>query len=140
MLYGETLYESARARPELAAAEGLVFVHPYDDPKVMAGQGTIALEMLEDVPDLDQLVVPIGGGGLISGIAVAAKALKPGIEIDRRRGRALPLVLQRRERRGPARSAARRWPRASPSRPSGTLPLPIVRDLVSEIVLVEEAA
>ena len=56
-------------------------MHPYDDPTVMAGQGTIALEMLADAPDLDLIVVPIGGGGLISGIAVAAKALKPSIEI-----------------------------------------------------------
>ncbi|HWU26764.1 MAG TPA: threonine ammonia-lyase [Rhizomicrobium sp.] len=70
----------ARART-IADDESLSFIHPYDDPKVIAGQGTVALELLEDAPDVDLLVVPIGGGGLISGIAVAAKTLKPSIEI-----------------------------------------------------------
>jgi threonine dehydratase len=81
LLRGVTLAEARQAAYDLAMQEGLVFVHPYDDPLVIAGQGTIALEMLEDHPDLDVLVVPIGGGGLIAGIALAAKALKPGIEI-----------------------------------------------------------
>jgi threonine dehydratase len=78
---GATLEEAAA----LAAAQGrdqqLTFIHPYDDPLIIAGQGTIALEMLAAVPDLDVLLVPIGGGGLISGIAVAAKTLKPDIEV-----------------------------------------------------------
>jgi threonine dehydratase len=65
----------------LKEERGLTFVHPFDDLEVMAGQGTIALEMLEDVPDLEILPVPIGGGGLISGVATAAKALKPDIRI-----------------------------------------------------------
>ena len=81
VLKGETLSESATFARELADAEKLTFVHPYDDPDIIAGQGTLALEMLADNPDLDVLVVPIGGGGLIAGIATAAKALKPGIEI-----------------------------------------------------------
>jgi threonine dehydratase len=81
LLEGATLSESFARAKEVAAEENLVFVHPYDDAKIIAGQGTVALELLEDVPDLDTLVVPIGGGGLISGISVAAKALKPSIEI-----------------------------------------------------------
>jgi len=81
VLKGTGLAEARRAADALAAERGLTLVHPYDDAAVIAGQGTIALELLGDCPDLDILLVPIGGGGLISGIAVAAKALKPDIEI-----------------------------------------------------------
>ena len=81
VLRGEGLGEARRAAQEIAAAEGLTLVHPYDDPRIIAGQGTIGLELLADFPTLDAIVVPIGGGGIISGIAVAAKALKPAIEI-----------------------------------------------------------
>jgi threonine dehydratase len=78
---GATLTESYEIARSIARQENLVFVHPYNDVRVIAGQGTVALEMLTDAPQLDMLVVPIGGGGLISGIATAAKALKPDIEI-----------------------------------------------------------
>ncbi|MFZ4809080.1 MAG: threonine ammonia-lyase [Hyphomicrobiaceae bacterium] len=81
VIEGPTLEDSAAFARQHGAARGLTFIHPYDDPLVMAGQGTIALEMLRAVPDLDTLVIPIGGGGLISGMAVAAKALKPGIRV-----------------------------------------------------------
>jgi threonine dehydratase len=81
VLEGDTLAEAARHAHELEAREGLTFIHPYDDPAIIAGQGTVALEMLEQAPELEVLVVPVGGGGLISGMAVAAKALKPGIEV-----------------------------------------------------------
>ncbi|MDA8253845.1 MAG: threonine ammonia-lyase [Rhodospirillales bacterium] len=81
VLHGETLAEAAAHGLALAAAERRVFVHPYDDPAVMAGQGTVALELLEDAPELDTLVIPVGGGGLIAGCAVAAAALRPGIEV-----------------------------------------------------------
>ncbi|HZF95088.1 MAG TPA: threonine ammonia-lyase [Allosphingosinicella sp.] len=81
VLHGE-LFDDAYAHAlELADARGLTFVHPFDDLEVIAGQGTVALELLEDAPDIDLLAVPIGGGGLVSGVGSAAKALKPGIQI-----------------------------------------------------------
>jgi len=78
---GATLEEAAALAMAHGEREGLTYVHPYDDPLIIAGQGTIALEMLAAVPDLDVLMVPVGGGGLISGMAVAAKTLKPEIEV-----------------------------------------------------------
>jgi threonine dehydratase len=81
ILDGTTLNQSFERAQKIAKAEHLSFIHPYDDAIVIAGQGTVALELLADAPELDTLVVPIGGGGLISGIAVTAKALKPDIEI-----------------------------------------------------------
>jgi threonine dehydratase len=78
---GATLEEATILAADYGREARLTFIHPYDDPLIIAGQGTIALEMLAAVPDLDVLLVPIGGGGLISGIAVAAKTLKPGIEV-----------------------------------------------------------
>lgn len=81
VLHGDTLEEASAHAHALASAQGLVFVHPYDDEAVAAGQGTLALEMLAAVPDLDTLVIAVGGGGLIAGVATAAKALRPDIEV-----------------------------------------------------------
>ena len=81
VLYGDTLDESRLHAMELAERDSLVFVHPYDDEAIVAGQGTVGLEMLREAPDLETLVIAVGGGGLIAGIATAARALKPGIEI-----------------------------------------------------------
>ena len=80
-LVGETLAEAAAHAHHLAETEQRIFIHPYDDPQVIAGQGTLALEMLQDVPDLDALILATGGGGLLAGSLVAASALKPGIAI-----------------------------------------------------------
>lgn len=81
VLHGDSLHEAGEHARELAQAEGFVFVHPYDDPAIMAGAGTMAMELLTEAPDLDVLIVPIGGGGLISGSAVAATTMRPGIEV-----------------------------------------------------------
>ena len=81
VLHGDTLEEARSHAYALADAQRLTFVHPYDDEGVAAGQGTLGLEMLQAVPDLDTLIIAVGGGGLISGVATAAKAIKPGIEI-----------------------------------------------------------
>jgi threonine dehydratase len=81
ILHGANYDEAYAHATEFAKEKGLSFVHPFADDEVMAGQGTITLEMFEEVKDLDAIVVPVGGGGLISGIAVAAKALNPGIKI-----------------------------------------------------------
>ena len=78
---GHSIDAAAEAANEIRERDGLTFIHPYDDPKIVAGQGTVGLEMLEDRPDLDTLVIPIGGGGLLAGSAIAAKAAKPDIKI-----------------------------------------------------------
>lgn len=81
LIHGAGFDDSVQYTLDLAAQQGLTFIHPFDDPVVAAGQGTVALEMLEQVPDLDCIVVPVGGGGLIAGMAVAAKSVKPAITV-----------------------------------------------------------
>jgi threonine dehydratase len=81
VLEGESLAESAAHAHTLAERDGLVFIHPYDDLGIIAGQGTMALEMLQDVPDLDAMIIPTGGGGVLAGCLVAATDLKPGIAV-----------------------------------------------------------
>jgi threonine dehydratase len=81
VLHGETFDEAYLEARRLEAERGLTFVHPFDDPEIIAGQGTVTLEMLEDAPEIDTLLVPIGGGGLLSGMATASKALRPDIEV-----------------------------------------------------------
>ena len=81
VLHGDMFDDAYAKARELALEKGYVFVHPFDDPQIIAGAGTVGLEMLEDAPDLDMIVVPIGGGGLMSGVSIAARAIKPGIEL-----------------------------------------------------------
>ncbi len=139
VLEGETLTEAHAKAEALARERGLTWVHPYDDLHVIAGQGTIAPEMLEDVPDLDMLVIPVGGGGLIAGNAVAARALRPSIEIVGAEAAMYPSfwdALTGEQR--PCGGATLAEGIAVKS--AGKLTLPIVRDLVSEVVLVDEAS
>ncbi|WP_235952362.1 threonine ammonia-lyase [Falsiroseomonas algicola] len=95
VLHGETLAEAAAHAHELALRDGLTFVHPYDDPGVIAGQGTAALEMLEDFPQLDALAIPVGGGGLLAGCATAALELRPGIQVFGVEVEGYPAMAQR---------------------------------------------
>jgi threonine dehydratase len=81
VLHGDMFDDAYAKARELALEKGFVFVHPFDDPQIIAGAGTVALEMLEDAPDLDTIVVPIGGGGLMSGVSIASRAIMPGIEL-----------------------------------------------------------
>jgi threonine dehydratase len=138
VLEGETIAEAHLRADRLARERGLVWVHPYDDAHVIAGQGTVALEMLENVAGLDVLIVPIGGGGLISGMAVAAKAVKPDIEIIGVECVAFPsmwnaLHSTNRPLGGPTLAEGIAVKNA------GALTQPIVRALVADIILVDEA-
>ena len=81
VLHGDMFDDAYAKARELTLEKGYVFVHPFDDPKIIAGAGTVAIEMLEAAPDLDTIVVPIGGGGLMSGVSIASRALKPDIEL-----------------------------------------------------------
>jgi len=141
VLQGDGLVAARKAADALARERGLVPVHPYDDPAVIAGQGTIALEMLADVPAVDTLVVPIGGGGLISGIAVAAKALRPEIEIVGVQTTLYPAMyrLLHGEEPGSPPEMATIAEGIAVKEP-GRLTRKIVAALVSEIRLVGEAA
>ncbi|HXO90970.1 MAG TPA: threonine ammonia-lyase [Stellaceae bacterium] len=139
VLKGDSLAAAREAADALARERGSVLVHPYDDPDVIAGQGTVALELLADCPDLDTLVVPIGGGGLISGVAVAAKALKPEIDIIGVQSTLYPSMyrLLRGQDPGPPAAAATLAEGIAVKEP-GRLTRRIVKALVSEIRLVDE--
>ena len=138
VLEGESVAEAQVRAQTLAAERSLTFVHPYDDPLVIAGQGTIALEMLEDAHDLDTLVIPIGGGGLIAGNAIAARARAPAIEIVGVEAALYPSfwnALSGEDRPFGGSTLAE----GIAVKNVGALTLPIVRELVSEIMLVDEA-
>jgi threonine dehydratase len=139
LLKGDSLAAAREAAQALARDKGLAFIHPYDDPAVIAGQGTIALELLADCPDLDAVVAPIGGGGLISGIAVALKALRPEIEIIGVQSTLYPSMfrLLHGQEPGPPAAAATLAEGIAVKEP-GRLTRQIVQALVSDVVLVDD--
>ncbi|MEH2529859.1 threonine dehydratase [Bradyrhizobium sp. AZCC 1588] len=137
IISGKTLEEAGEFARTHGEAHGMIMIHPYDDPLIIAGQGTIALEMLRAAPQLDTLVVPIGGGGLISGMAVAAKSLKPDLQIIGVQAQLYPSMYNaikgdRLPMRGDtlAEGIAVKVP--------GRITTEIIRHLVDDIVLVTE--
>jgi threonine dehydratase len=137
-VYGTTLEESI-TRAEDLAGEGRLFIHPYDDEDVIAGQGTIGLEILADLPATDMIVVPVGGGGLIAGIATAAKAIKPAICIIGAQAASCPSASEAILAGAPVRIMSQ--PTIADGirvAESGALPFPILRDLVGKVSLVTE--
>ncbi|MDX2264315.1 MAG: threonine ammonia-lyase [Hyphomicrobiales bacterium] len=139
VLAGETIAEAREKAAEIGEAEGLTLVHPYDDAAVIAGQGTLALEMLADRPDLDCAVIPIGGGGMISGCAVGLKALKPEIEIIGVEAASYP-SMSAAVRGETAACGGQTLAEGIAVKTPGRLCVPIVKALVSDILLVDETA
>jgi threonine dehydratase len=137
VIEGDTLADASLHAHQLAERDGLTFIHPYDDPLVVAGQGTVALEMLEQQPGLEALVVPVGGGGLISGMAIAAKALQPGIEVIGVES-TLWCAMHQRLAGLPVSVGGDTIAEGLAVRDVGELPLRLVRALVDEVLLVEE--
>jgi threonine dehydratase len=138
VLHGETVAEAQARCEQLQVQRGLTLVHPYDDPHVIAGQGTIALEMLEEAPDLELLIFPVGGGGLIAGNAIAARAKNPAIEIVGAEAALYPSVWNAlyndsRSIGGPTLAEG------IAVKNVGHFTLPLIRELVSKIILVNEA-
>lgn len=137
VLHGDGLDEAHEFTLDLARERGLWLIHPYDDEKIIAGQGTIALEMLEAFPDLELIIVPVGGGGLIAGNAVAAKAVRPEIEIVGVEAARFPSMFQA-LKGGAVRCRKSTIAEGIAVSEPGRLAIPIVRKLVNEILIVQE--
>jgi threonine dehydratase len=124
---------------ELQRARGLLVVHPFDDPLVIAGQGTVGLEIVEQVPDFDVIVCPIGGGGLISGVALAAKALRPGVRVYGVEPEGASKMRQSWDRGEPVQLAAVNTVADGLAPPmAGTLTYPLTREYVDDIVVLSD--
>ncbi len=136
---GETLADCQAIVEETIARSGAVLVHPYDDPHVIAGQGTIGLEILADRPDLETVIVPVGGGGLVSGIAIAVKALKPDTEVIGVETEMYPSMRAALDGE-PAKIGGETLAEGIAVKNVGALPLAIVRRHVDDVVLVPERA
>jgi threonine dehydratase len=137
VLEGDTLADAARHARKLEARDALTFIHPYDDPAVIAGQGTVALEMLADMPELDTLVVPVGGGGLIGGMALAARAIKPRLRIYGVESQTYPAMYQRLAGLA-VEVGGDTIAEGLAVRDVGELTLALARELVDEVLLVAE--
>ena len=138
-LEGDTLEDPAARAQHLSKDNGLTFIHPYDDEWVMAGQGTITLEMLDDQPDLDVLLVPVGGGGLIAGCAIAAKGIKPDIDIIGVKPELYPSLSNAlNNASNPCEGST--IGEGIAVKTAGAMPLPYIKEHVSEVVTVSETS
>ena len=139
ILHGDTVSESLAEALRLVEQDGFTMVHPFDDRDVIAGQGTIGLELVEQVPDLTHVVVPLGGGGLISGIAIAAKASNPSIRIVGVEAAAAPAAYRSREMgRVTAIESTETIADGIAVQRIGDLTFPLIEEYVDDIVIVEE--
>jgi threonine dehydratase len=138
VLEGETLSEAAIFAEECARSEALTFIHPYDDPLVIAGQGTVALEMLAAAPDLEILVVPVGGGGLISGCATVAKAVNPALQVIGVQAALYPSMAAHLERGAASAGGGSTIAEGIAVKEPGALTRELVRRCVDDMVLVSE--
>ena len=137
VLEGDNLFEAGKHARDLAARENLVFVHPYEDPLIIAGQGTVALEMLEARPDLEVLVVPVGGGGLISGMATAARAISSRIKIFGVESQNYPSMHQRLAGK-PVECGGDTIAEGIAVKDVGNIAFGIIQKLVEEVLVVKE--
>ncbi len=138
ILEGQQLTDAATHARALAIEENLLFVHPYDDEHIIAGQGTIALEMLIDFPDLEVLCVPVGGGGLLAGMAIAAKSIKPSIRLIGVQTRAFP-SMHAAIKGEPIPASGQTIAEGIAVREPGVLTREIIERWVDDIVLVDDA-
>lgn len=139
VLHGETLAEAASHAHQLAREQGLTFIHPYDDPAVIAGQGTLALEMLEDAPALDAMILPVGGGGMVAGCAVVAAELRPEVKVFGVEVEGYQAMRQRLAGR-PVSVGGPTIAEGIAVRDVGELPVDILRHLGIEVLMVPERA
>jgi threonine dehydratase len=137
VLEGDNLFEAGKHARALAARDNLVFVHPYEDELIIAGQGTVALEMLEAVPDLEMLVVPVGGGGLISGMATAARSLNSSTEISGVESKNYPSMHQRLNNL-PVECGGDTIAEGIAVKDVGNIAFGIIQQLVKEVLVVKE--
>ncbi len=137
VLTGRTLDEAKLEVDRLIKKNGFHLIHPFDDPNIIAGQGTIGIEILDAIPKLDYLIVPIGGGGLISGISIAVKSINPGIKIIGVESELYP-SMSRSLAGLPPKSGGDTLAEGIAVKNAGSLTKPIVEDLVDEIILVNE--
>jgi threonine dehydratase len=145
LVEGADLIAATEVARRIEREQGRVFIHPYDDLRVIAGQGTVGLEMVEEFPALDALIVPVGGGGLISGVAIAAKALKPGIEIFGVQSELYPAMRDAMRGQTPPQHPAA--PTVAPQtmaegiavKAPGAITTPIVKALAADILIAREA-